>query len=158
MPDLQTLLSKFLDSLYAGTVTIPGAGTVQAGNGTAGAPSYSFAASPTTGLFSTGANQMEFATGGVVRMFWNSSTSVQLGGALPLTWPSTADATGAAADAGISRVAAATLAVGNGTAGDFSGTVKATLFQSGATVGVTTFGPAAVASITVKGGIITAIS
>src|ERR1700730_14165549 len=39
------------------------------------------------------------------------------------SWSSTADGTGAA-DTGISRIGAGSLAVGNGTAGDFSGTIK----------------------------------
>jgi len=39
-----------------------------------------------------------------------------------------------------------------------TGTVDATRYSAGGTLGVVTFGPAAVASLTVKGGIITAVS
>ncbi len=57
MADLTTLLSKFLNDLYAGTlgVTMP-ISKVLVGDGTAAAPSYSFANAPTVGvyLFSAG--------------------------------------------------------------------------------------------------------
>ncbi len=53
MPDLQTLLSKFLIQLYAGNVTF----TAQslAGDGTAPLPAYSFASEPTLGFRRTSA-------------------------------------------------------------------------------------------------------
>jgi len=38
------------------------------------------------------------------------------------------------------------------------GAIDATLYKQAGTSGVVTFGPAAVASITIKGGIVTAIS
>ncbi len=75
-----------------------------------------------------------------------------------------AGATIGSVDVNLSRSAAATLVVGNGTAGDFSGTLKATTinavtaFSANGTAGVATFGPGAVTSVTVKNGIITAIS
>jgi hypothetical protein len=48
MADLSTLLAKFLEDLYAGTVTVSGAVTV--GDGTLAAPSVRFA-SEATGLY-----------------------------------------------------------------------------------------------------------
>ncbi len=67
-------------------------------------------------------------------------------------------------DVNLSRLSAGNLAVGNGTAGDFTGTIKTgtvnavTGFSANGTAGVATFGPAAVVSITVRNGIVTAIS
>ncbi len=75
-----------------------------------------------------------------------------------------AGATIGSVDVNLSRLSAGNLALGNGTAGDFTGTFKTgtvnavTGFSANGTAGVATFGPSAVASVTVKNGIITAIS
>jgi hypothetical protein len=60
-----------------------------------------------------------------------TSTGVQLSNG-PLVWSSTVNANGVV-DTGISRLAAGSLAVGNGTAADISGTVSAAVFALGAT-------------------------
>lgn len=154
--DLQTLLSKFLNDLYAGTlgVTMP-ITQVQGAAGSASAPTYAFTTSTNAGMFN-GGGFPEFAVGGVARLF----VATNSGGVTSNTswgWSaSTTDPT--TLDTGLSRTAAGVVAVGNGTTGDVTGTVNATIFKSGASAGVTTFGPAGVVSITVKGGIITAIS
>lgn len=159
--DLQTLLSYFLNDLYAGTlgVTLP-ITQVRGGLGTVTVPTYSFAGDTGTGFYRTFASQIGVANNGVETFIFAPAASggFRAGASVPVGWSSATDPFNAANDTGLSRTAAATLAVGNGTAGDVSGTVNATIFKSGATAGVTTFGPAAVASITVKGGIITAIS
>lgn len=161
MPDLTTLLAKFLNDLYAGTlgVTLPIA-SVQGAAGTVGAPTYSFASAPTTGFYSFGGSNSAYAGSGSTSIAFGAVgvDSIRIGSTSSIGFASGSNPQGAASDTGVSRSGVATLAVGNGTPGDVTGTVNATIFKSGATAGVTTFGPAAVASITVKGGIITAIS
>jgi hypothetical protein len=61
-------------------------------------------------------------------------------------------------DTCISRLAAGVIGIGTGATGSVAGTLDATLYRAAGTAGVATFGPSAVTSITVKGGIITAIS
>lgn len=76
-------------------------------------------------------------------------------GALPFGGAATV--TGAL-DAAFSRIGAGIIGVGTGAAGSVAGTLDATLYKAAGTAGVATFGPAAVASITIKGGLVTAIS
>lgn len=61
MADLTTLLSKFLNDLYAGTlgVTLP-ITAVRVGNGTVAAPAVAFASETGLGLFRPGAGYMAF--------------------------------------------------------------------------------------------------
>lgn len=141
------------------------ASQILAVDGTLAAPSYAFASGPTTGI----KREAGDAFGGVfignmtIVAGWypNAQIGLWVDSTLPLSWRT--GGTGVS-DVGISRLAAASLAIGNGATSDFSGTLKlATLnatsaFQANGTPGVTTFGPAAVTSITVKQGIITAIS
>lgn len=62
------------------------------------------------------------------------------------------------ADTGLSRISAGVVGVGTGAQGSSAGTIQGKHNSSDGTAGVASFGPAAVASITVKDGIITAIS
>ena len=55
-------------------------------------------------------------------------------------------------------IAAGVVGVGTGAAGNSVGSIRGKYQSSDGTAGVATFGPGAVASITVKDGIITAIS
>lgn len=66
------------------------------------------------------------------------------------------DATGAM-DTGLSRVSAGVIGVGTGAAASVAGTLSAIAYISGGSAGVD-FGPSVVTSITVKKGIVTAIS
>lgn len=150
MADLTTLLSGFLNNLYVGVIG--------AGAGSLSAPSISFTGDPNTGFASELADVISVVCGG------GRSMLLQGGGVINLRGNSANVIMGTSDDASLSRTGAAALAIGNGTAGDFSGTLKTTVvnavtgFQQNGTAGVATFGPAAVASITVKGGIVTAIS
>jgi hypothetical protein len=125
-------------------------------NGSAAAPTFSFTANTNVGMYNGGGFPV-FSVAGTPR-FYVATAAAGFTSNVALGWSSgTTDPT-ATVDTGVSRSGVGVLAVGNGTAGDVTGTVNATIYKSGASTGVTTFGPAAVASITVKGGIVTAIS
>lgn len=108
------------------SLTLNSSGILTCGNGSvsSGPPGFCFAGATTTGLASDGSN---FA-------FWNAGTVAwNIAGAM-LRAPSnfaygwaSSTANNTAADAGLSRTAAATVAVGNGTPGDTSGFLKAKL-------------------------------
>ena len=91
--------------------------------------------------------------------FSANATTFTLNSGVAFGWTASAsDArTGTAKDTSISRVSAGVLGVGTGAAGSVAGTISAAAYISGGSAGVD-FGPAAVTSITVKKGIITAIS
>lgn len=141
------------------------ASQILAVDGTLAAPAYAFASGPTTGIKREAAD----AFGGVFvgnmsivgGWYPNAQVGLWIDSTLPLSWRTGGAGT---SDAGISRLGAASLALGNGLAADFTGTLKlgtvnaVTAYQANGTPGVTTFGPSAVASITVKNGLITAIS
>lgn len=116
-------------------------------NGAVGTPSYAFSADSTTGMYRNGASQLTFAVGGRITVnvvntgasaridhYWSDGViQIRLGNtkgfvSVPsvgaLAWTSSATDASIAADTGVSRAAAAVVAIGNGTAGDFSGTVK----------------------------------
>jgi len=76
-------------------------------------------------LQQAGANQINIRLNGVkVWTFEPTGTGLRGGSGQPLTWSSNADPDAAVADTGISRTAAKTMAIGNGTQGDSTGTVK----------------------------------
>ncbi|HWY33936.1 MAG TPA: hypothetical protein VNX68_04775 [Nitrosopumilaceae archaeon] len=87
-------------------------------NGAVGAPSYSFASTPNTGIFTFGGTSIAEAIGGVTTLF-NSSTLQEVPSNLVIGWSSTTAATGAL-DTGVSRLGANSLALGNGTASNAS--------------------------------------
>lgn len=137
-------------SSTAVTSTVPGVfpvGTVSATGinlGTAG-----------TGLYQAlGTSQIGFATDGsqVAMMSSNGTVGVQVGFGFPLTFSSTAD--GSARDVSLSRGAANRLDLATGD----SFNVVSGSYMAGGVSGVATFGPSVVTSITVKNGIVTAIS
>lgn len=88
-----------------------------AGNGSAVAPSYSFVNEPTTGFRLAGANNLAVSMG--------ASTPVSF---IPagIFFNNTSGMINFTADSGLSRIGVASLALGNGTAGDFTGTLKLT--------------------------------
>jgi hypothetical protein len=61
-------------------------------------------------------------------------------------------------DTAFSRISAGVVGVGTGAAGNSAGTIQGKHNSSDGTAGVAAFGPSAVASITIKDGIVTAIS
>src|SRR5262245_49090246 len=113
--DLTTLLSKFLVQLYAGNVQAQG-------NGAVGAPAYSFAAQASTGMYLNAASDLRFAVNGTdeFRLFLNGflvrSDAI-------MAFSSTSSLS-AAADTAFSRLGAASLALGNGTASDATGLLR----------------------------------
>jgi len=109
-----------------------------------------------TPSISLGSNQGTFETSnGGTQAVWlgNDGSSTHFGAIFGsgggVYWSSAGIGT---EDTGLTRTAAGTVSVGNGAAGDFSGTFNAALYEAGGTAGVTkTCG----ATIVVKGGIIT---
>jgi hypothetical protein len=141
------------------TANLTVAGIALFADGTSTVPSIAFSAEPATGISRSGASAIRISlnVGG-------PTFSFQSNGMFLLTNASSNLVMGISLDSNLSRLGAASLAIGNGNIGDFTGTLKlatlnaVTSYQANGVAGVTTFGPAAVASITVKQGIITAIS
>lgn len=88
---------------------------VLGGDGSASAPSYSFASAPTTGLF-LGGGVVEIGANGAARFAFGSFASARSDGGFQ--WSSTTDPT-ATADLVLSRDAANTLALKNGNSPQF---------------------------------------
>jgi hypothetical protein len=107
-------------------------------------------------LPSFGGSGVRIGTDGSANLLYlrSNSTGVELLNTKQLAFSS--DPGSIVSDAGLARIAAAVLKATDGGAG--YGSVDAAGFKTAGVAGVTTFGPAPVASITVKGGIITAIS
>lgn len=78
-------------ALQSSSVTISDDGAISAGSGTAALPSYGFSADPNTGVFSSGADDLGFATGGALRGHIDASgrfiinSSAAIAGARTLT-------------------------------------------------------------------------
>lgn len=85
---------------------------LQAPSGTAGAPSYSFAASPTTGMYRVGGTAIGFSSNGVGVLYQDAQTT-QLASGGALAWSS--GVIGAASDVVLWRDAANVLAQRNST-------------------------------------------
>ncbi len=86
--------------------------------------------------------------------FVSQNKMVMISGAVA-GWSSTGATTPtllrAGIDTGFSRIGAGVIAIGNGTAGDFSGTIRATNFTSGSTAGVTCSGVPSVSFASTNG-------
>jgi len=159
MPDLQTLLSKFLVDLYAGS--FGGSGAPIASLTITGPGTGAALTNPTVDTLQTSgqmkatyfiaSNGLEAAATGSI--YWNSRTalSTPLNGQLSIT--NNASTIGV----GMDVLTDGTLKVRTRAMAD-TAIVDSSRFSVAGVGGVVTFGPAAVASITVKGGIITAIS
>jgi hypothetical protein len=115
------------------------AATYLAGNGTSSAPSYSFTNATTAGMFlnsttpdlrlTDGTNTLVLLAGtgifvGTAAMLVSSAGLTHLVSGGVYGWGSNSGNPNVALDTGISRLGAASLAIGNGTAGDFSGSLK----------------------------------
>jgi hypothetical protein len=146
------VLASSLTSL--GTIASLSATKGLFGDGTAGAPSITLASIPTYGFFSLSGN-FALTIGGVARLEYLAGGQ-QNKSDYGILWSS--GTVNSASDTGITRLSAGVVAVGTGAQGSVAGSVDAAGYRTAGVVGVATFGPAAVASITVKGGIVTAIS
>lgn len=110
---------------FTSTLSLSGVGTqILNVNGTAAAPSYSFAGASSNGIFAPANNQFAISPNGTARFYIDNGV-IRVGATEPFTWSSSADPTLAVADTGLSRTAAGTIAVGNGTQGDVSGNLNA---------------------------------
>lgn len=112
MPDLTTLLSKFLNDLYAGTlgVTMP-ITSIKVGAGTVAAPSVTISTTG-NGLYAPGANELAVTINGVAQSD-TFSNQIRLKSSLLLGWAS-GDPTATAADTILSRGAADRLDLASG--------------------------------------------
>ena len=116
MPDLTTLLSKFLNDLYAGTlgVTMP-ISKILLGDGSAAAPALAFASNPDTGLYYSAPNsQVRLVYDGAAAYLWSASQYT-------LNDVSLGFATGGVVDVSLSRGAANVLTLASGDRMSFGG-------------------------------------
>mgnify|MGYP001563709159 CR=1 FL=1 len=143
-------------------------------DGTTLAQSSSLTFNPSTTLFTTGTVEVTGTTVPAQAGIWRRTTnvltltgnnfqvmelsnqSVQFNGSTGLNWSTGNIPTGS--DVYLTRTGTNQLGIGATSGGTNTGTLDCTLYKAGGTSGVATFGPAVVNSITVKGGIITAIS
>jgi hypothetical protein len=102
-------------------------GLLKMPNGTVGAPSITFTSFPTYGIYFNTSTGLVFSHAGA-DAFGIRTASFAFPAASFFAW--TSGGITAAFDTGISRLAANSIAFGNGTAGDFSGTIKATTINA----------------------------
>jgi hypothetical protein len=88
---------------------------IYAGVGSAAAPSYTFGTRADTGLFSETATEIGISIGGTRHLRLQTGICVINSGNIGV---------GGGFDANLSRIAGSSLAIGNGTLGDFSGSLK----------------------------------
>lgn len=98
----------------------------QAGFGAVSVPSYSFIGDLNTGMYDAATGDIRFSVSGT-DSFRIDGTAPTIPSGRPLAWGS---AGVTSRDAGISRLGASSLAVGNGTQADISGSFTANLFRS----------------------------
>lgn len=101
-------------------------GPLLTSDGTAGAPSFSFSSSPTTGIYLTFANQIGISNAGVEGIIFANAANggIRLGNVYPLGWSSTTDPFNGANDTVLSR---------GGAAGKVTLTGTTPMFQLGGT-------------------------
>jgi hypothetical protein len=170
MPDMTTLLSQFLNRLYNGTYGDTIASTKGLADGTGVAPSIAFASEPTLGIYRSQAGVINVTGGALV-----CASSITSGGNMfpaltsSVIWGATRNRLNAPADGqmnltnlaqtagfGFDCLTDAVLKVRTRAQTGYA-TVDALGYRASGAAGVS-FGPAAVASITVVNGIVTAIS
>jgi hypothetical protein len=126
--DINSGLAPLASPNFTGVVTLP--------VGAAGTPSLAFTGDLTTGIFHNAASTVDFAIAGVRRFSIGAGTVSIFAGSptIFLSGNSALLAMGASNDAGVSRLAANSVAIGNGTAGNASGAINvAKAVVSGAT-------------------------
>lgn len=110
------------------------------GVGSAVSPALFFTANPGTGIW-TNAGDFNFVTSNQTN-FTVAGSQIQGTSAMRLNWSASSTNSDSSPDTGFSRLGAASVALGNGTAGDFSGTLKlatlnaTTAYQLNGTAGV----------------------
>jgi hypothetical protein len=110
-------------------------------SGSASNPSLVFDPSYPTVGFTSNTAITYFSSNGYI--FGMAAAGIDFGSGKVLQWNANANPAAGSADSGISRLGAASLAIGNGTAGDFTGTLKlgtinaTTAYQANGTPGVT---------------------
>jgi len=125
----------FTGSLKLTTATVVGPGTVTN-------PALVIGSNSGTGLLNNGGTTIGFTVGGL-GSWVNNSLTMNVTSGMVMGWASGTNVFTSAADTGISRLGPASLAIGNGTAGDFSGTLKCatvnatSAYQANGTPGVT---------------------
>lgn len=118
----------FTHSGTTGTTTISVPGTVTSLNTSTSVPSFDCDGSGGVGRNGTGTQGILFFTGNNASFAYACLSQIpqfSLGSGTVLGWNSSAAATGSAADTGFSRVSAAVVALGSGTAGNASGQILA---------------------------------
>ena len=124
-------------------------------NGTAGTVAYGFTGT-TTGLYRLGNLIAVSASSTAYHAFGEnviSSTPASVTG-----WGATAGDPSQALDTGFSRISAGVIGVGTGAQGSVAGAIRGLYQAADGTAGVAAFGPAVVTSITIKNGLVVAIS
>jgi hypothetical protein len=124
--------------------------------GSAAAPTYSFSTQPGTGLYLVAGNSNPRLARQGADIVEIASAGLNVNNGFVVTFAGAGGFT--TLDTGLSRSAAGTLAVGNGTASDVSGTVSAAHFTGGGNAGVTAGPFSSVTSITSTGGIVTTLT
>jgi len=109
------------DQTISGGFNLINSGPLRESDGTVSVPSHSFTSETNTGLYRAGSQDVRLAINGS-DSFRVDSTSPTVPSGRSLAWGS---AGVTSRDTGLSRTAAATLAVGNGTQGDASGNLIA---------------------------------
>jgi hypothetical protein len=110
-------------------LTVSPGSSFLAADGTANAPGYAFQNETNSGWYRTSAGTISFSVLGI-HLIAANTTNFQTGSAKVFCWSSSTSADGAGCDAGLSRVNASTIAVGNGTTGNASGTIQAATAQA----------------------------
>jgi fibronectin-binding autotransporter adhesin len=109
------------DQTITGGFNLINSGPLREQDGTVSAPALSFSSETNTGLYRAAAQDVRLSVNGS-DSFRVDSTAPTVPSGRPLAWGS---AGVTSRDTGLSRTAAATLAIGNGTQGDITGTLKA---------------------------------
>lgn len=102
-------------------------GPLTQANGSAAAPSYSFSNAASSGFYSAGTYTILISAAGTstLALNYDSNAEYKMMNSGVVAWSSAANITGSP-DSSISRISAGVLGIGNGTQGDFSGSVKMT--------------------------------
>jgi hypothetical protein len=102
--DIATAITQSLATTGVSTMT----GPIKAASGTAAAPSMSFASSPTTGFYLSGADQIGWSAAGVSKATFAASGAVSLSGALSVGGALTVTGAATVGGAPVTTFAAAT--------------------------------------------------
>jgi hypothetical protein len=144
-----TLVTPTLGDASATSLTASGnvqGARVLIGDGSAASPSLALANSLTNGFYRVVGTGIALSIASAAQFLYGTNL-MRAGSGLTIGFSSNTDPSAAATDTAISRVSANNLGVGNGTAGNTSGTLTAqTLAVAGATSGTTSLVAAATAS------------